>query len=170
MTLYSSAKYARPEWERRFLLAQLPAGLDLTRFEQLEDWYWPHTRLRLRKVMTPAGEILALKLTQKYQAPHQSDLATTITNIYLSLAEYQLLAQLPGRSLHKHRYHYLFNGHIYSIDQFQGTLQGLITAEIEADEQTLLALPLPPFALRDITGDLAYRGSTLAYGPTITSG
>lgn len=165
--LYLTAKYARTEWERRFLLGQLPAGLDPTRFEQIEDIYWPATRLRLRKIMTPTGEILALKLTQKYQASHQSDLATTITNTYLSLVEYQLLAQIPGRVLQKHRYHYPFNGHTYSIDQFQGHLHGLITAEIEAtDEQTLLTLPLPPFALADITSNSAYRGSNLAYGPS----
>jgi hypothetical protein len=48
----------------------------------------------------------------------------TITNIYLSAAEYQVLAQLPANVLRKPRYRLQHDGHVYNMD-FDGRLAGL---------------------------------------------
>jgi hypothetical protein len=60
-------KYSLVEREKRFLLAALPDGMEKT-FRRIEDTYFQDTRLRLRKVTSPLGHILELKLTQKFVA------------------------------------------------------------------------------------------------------
>lgn len=157
-----SDKYARIEWERRFLLACLPPDLDQAAYQLIEDIYITGTRLRLRRMSSPQGETLALKLGQKYLRDEQAAQQTVMTNFYLSEAEFTLLRLLPGTPLTKRRYPYRWQGHRYSIDQFCGRLEGLILAEIEATtEEALLALPVPAFAVREVTDDIAYTGGYL---------
>jgi hypothetical protein len=45
------------------------------------------TRLRLRRIESPAGETQLFKLGQKYQAADQKAHQTILTNIYLNEAE-----------------------------------------------------------------------------------
>jgi hypothetical protein len=58
-------KYARTERERRFLLQRLPDGLPVA-YRRIRDWYLDGTRLRLRCVEDGDGNVLDLKLGQKY--------------------------------------------------------------------------------------------------------
>jgi CYTH domain-containing protein len=157
-------KYARIERERRFLVRDLPADLPSTDYQRILDRYIPGTRLRLRRIETPAGETLALKLTQKYLAVGSE---TIITNLYLNEVEYQQLDVLAGSPLHKRRYAYRYRNHHYSIDVFEGHLLGLILCEVEAEsDERLLAAPIPPFATREVTDDPFFTGGRLA---TLTS-
>jgi CYTH domain-containing protein len=154
MTALEAGKYARYELERRFLLDRLPEGAGPSHL--VVDRYIPGTRLRLRRI---EGRDPRYKLTQK-EAPSPPDYATTtITNIYLSPEEYDLLLSLPARELRKRRHHL----GPYSIDVFQGELEGLIMAEItfESDSE-MRAHPLPGFAVCDVSDDVRYTGGALA--------
>ena len=121
-------KYARPERERRFLLARLPPGEPIHR-TRIEDRYLIGTRLRLRRMTAldePGrdGEV-SCKLGQKIPAPDGRP--GLITNVYLSEAEYQALAIVPANELRKVRSSYP----PFGVDVFEGPLEGLILAEIE---------------------------------------
>jgi CYTH domain-containing protein len=151
-----AGKYARYELERRWLLERLPDGADAG--SVIHDRYIEGTRLRLRHLEPPREQF---KLSQK-EAPAPPDYAlTVITTIYLSREEYNVLARLPARELRKCRHHL---GR-YSIDVFEGKLEGLILAETEfTSEEEMRAHPVPDFAVRDVSDDLRYTGGALAYG------
>ena len=53
-------KYSVAEYERRFLLPDVPAGLSNPR--RISDRYIDGTRLRVRTVATPEGVVLERKL------------------------------------------------------------------------------------------------------------
>src|SRR4051812_48788055 len=113
-------KYARCEYERRFLLSGLPAGTTMG-IAEITDRYLPGTRLRLRRVdyLEPAGRAPVLKLTQK--VPGQGGSPGLITNTYLSEAEYEMLATLPATALTKTRH----SIPPFGVDVFRGELEGL---------------------------------------------
>jgi CYTH domain-containing protein len=149
-----AGKYARFELERRFLLERLPDGADEGHL--IVDRYITGSSLRLRRVESDPPQY---KFTQK-ETPAPPDFATmTITNIYLSAAEYELLRVLPGREVRKRRHHL---GR-YSIDVFEGDLAGLILAEAGfTSEDEMRAHPLPEFAVREVSEDVRYTGGRLA--------
>jgi hypothetical protein len=151
-------KYSLIEREKRFLLAALPDGMEKS-FRLIEDLYLPDTRLRLRKVTNPLGQILELKLTQKFLVKGQQTAERSITNLYLNQTEYETFATLPGHRLRKRRYGYTVWGYHYAIDVFEEQLAGLMLAEIDyANEPPAL----PSFALKDVTDDVFFTGGHLA--------
>ncbi|MCB8942346.1 MAG: hypothetical protein H6658_01090 [Ardenticatenaceae bacterium] len=157
-----SFKYAQIEYERRFLLAQRPSDLPPQSFTIIEDIYIPDTRLRLRRMSAPDGQVLDLKLTQKFSTPDLPATQTIITNFYLNDVEYEKLSQINGRSLTKHRHTYHHAGYRWSIDIFQKQLHGLILCDIEAQSAAALAqIPTPTFALQEVTDDPRYTGGAL---------
>ena len=160
----SSLKYARVERERRFLLAELPAGIDLAAgYRELADLYLDGTRLRLRSVTSPSGAILEQKLGQKRLDPDGNAAHRIITSVYLEPAEYALLATLPGRRLSKRRYAFSHAGLAFALDVFLGALAGLTLAEAELDSDTAeRALALPPFAHCEVTALPLFTGGELA--------
>jgi CYTH domain-containing protein len=86
-----------------------------------------------------------------------------MTNFYLNEAEFALLANLPGKQLVKKRFKYAWHGRIFSIDQFQNHLTGLILAEIEApNDDDLMTMPVPDFALYEVTAVTFFNGGNLA--------
>jgi len=153
-----AGKYARYELERRFLVERLPAGVDEHDVRVILDRYLTGTRLRLRRVEHPDGNV-EHKLGQK-EAPSPPDYAvTTITTIYLSRDEYDLFRPLPAHELRKRRYRL---GE-YSIDVFDSDLTGLILAEITFEtEEEMRAYGTPEFAIRDVSADVRYTGGALA--------
>lgn len=156
-----SHKYARIEDERRFLLRSLPADLNDPDPKRIVDLYWPETRMRLRRIETLDGEVLQRKLTQKYPDSQRPLQETVITNIYLSEQEYALFAPLEGAVLQKTRHRYLHRGSGYSIDVFEGVLEGLILAELEAGQGVLPAGSVPDFAFCEVTEEPAFTGGKL---------
>ncbi len=156
-------KYAQIERERRWLLTTLPDSLQNSQnYQQIEDRYIINTPLRLRRMTAASGQVTARKLTQKYQAADQTAYATTITNFYLDEASYTVLQTLPAKILRKRRYKLEDGRFQFSIDQFSGPLAGLILAEIEQpDMASLLAIPHPTFAYREITEDFRFTGGNL---------
>jgi CYTH domain-containing protein len=155
-------KYAHIEKERRFLLAKLPDDLDQTAYQLIEDVYITGTRLRLRRMSSPDGETRALKLGQKFNELGRAAHETTMTNFYLNEAEYEVLRALPGLKLMKRRYAYVWHGRRYAIDQFLDHLIGLLLAEIEAEsEEELMVLPVPEFAMCEVTAVPFFTGGNL---------
>src|SRR5205085_6880133 len=158
-----SPKYERVERERRFLLAELPPGLDIKAdHAQITDNYITGTRLRLRKARRVSSNEWTLKLTQKH-APRPPDFSRTlITSIYLNEYEYETLSVFEGNELRKNRYPFEHEGRRYSVDVFLGPLRGLILAEtdFETDEEMDAFTP-PPFALMAVTPDALFPGARL---------
>lgn len=164
MSTYNPLKYARVEDERRFLLKAFPDDLDLGKsFLRIIDHYISGTRLRLRRMEYPSGEIHALKLGQKYLGPDQKAHQRMMTNLYLTEVEYQKLTELGGLPIIKRRYPYRYARQEYSLDVFEGDLEGLILMEIESSpEVDINSLSIPEFALKEVTGDPYFTGGNLA--------
>lgn len=162
-TVVPESKYARVERERRYLLNDLPEGLNRTDPHlQITDNYITGTRLRIRKVRDPKTNKWIVKFTQKF-APEPGNLSrTVITNIYLSALEADTLSIFEGNEIRKNRYYFDFAGRRFSIDMFLGDLLGLTLAEtaFETDEE-MLRFELPPFAIADVTNNEIFSGGKL---------
>ena len=156
-------KYACLEVEYRYLLNRIPDDLP----DSLEGWriidrYFPNTRLRLRHMQSLSGDEHIYKLTQKYRSETQNAYETTITNVYLTEAEHDLLASVDGKVLMKKRYPYILQSYSLSIDVFEGRHQGLILAEMELETKAGAdALALPSFILKEVTEDPFFTGGNL---------
>jgi len=155
-------KYARIEEERRFLLRGLPQGLIDPEPKRIIDHYWPDTRLRLRRIETLDGETIQLKLTQKYYPPQFPPEQTLITNLYLTDEEYARLSSIGGSALSKVRHRYLHQGSGYSLDVFEGKLEGLFLAELHAGQGNFPAGSVPEFAVGEVTAAVEFTGGRLA--------
>ena len=163
MTSHRIGKYACLEVECRYLLDKIPDGLlDDPKGWSITDRYFPNTRLRLRHLKSISGNENIYKLTQKYRSEIQTAYETTVTNAYLTEAEYRLFAALEAKILKKKRYPYTVQHHSFSIDIFDGRHQGLILAEMELEENAGAdQFVLPSFALKDVTNDPFFTGGNL---------
>ncbi len=154
----SIPKYARPEYERRFLLGDIP-DLSGIAFRLIEDLYLDGTRLRLRKIICEDGDE-QYKLCKKYLGPSANPVA--IVNIYLTSQEYDLLSALNGKGIRKRRYN-IASSEYLCLDVFEGQLVGLVLCEIEAESVALLeAHALPHWIGRDVSDDPFFTGGNLA--------
>jgi CYTH domain-containing protein len=159
-----AGKYARVELERRSIVEHLPERLAQDQGWRITDRYITNTRLRLRRMEPLTGAEALLKLGQK-EVPSPPDFSRmTITSIYLSPAEYDVLAVLPARELHKTRYSLEDAGCTYGVDVFDGQLAGLILAEVgfETPDQMNEQRHLPRWVLREVSDDLRFTGGALA--------
>ncbi len=163
-TIVPESKYARIERERRYLLRDLPDGLQRTDPHlQITDNYITGTRLRVRKVRDPKTNKWTVKFTQKF--PLQSDdlSRTVITNTYLNAIEAETLSVFNSNEIRKNRYYYEYEGRRFNVDMFLGDLFGLVLAEVSFETDDELAnFPKPPFALADVTNQPAFSGGKLA--------
>lgn len=92
MSNVKAGKYACYEFERKFLLNELPAQLEGSQdYSLIEDKYFSGTNLRLRIVRSFDGKKAERKLTQKYVDKDSNPAKTTITNIYIGESEFDLL-------------------------------------------------------------------------------
>lgn len=144
-------KYARIEWERRWLVDRgRRPSLDGEWMTLIEDRYIDGTRVRLRRMSRPDLGEVKWKLTKKYECADPA--ARPIVTCYLAEGEYDVLRALSARELVKRRYHLPFGGRYWSVDLFEGPLHGLETIECEAEDgASLAALEPPVWALREIT-------------------
>jgi len=157
-------KYALVERERRFLMAGLPPGGSgaASRRVDIVDRYLSGTRLRLRRAGSPGSAKPELKLTQKVPAARPGPVRGLITNFYLSPAEYDVLATLPGTDLAKTRLFFP----PYAFDVFAPPRSGLVLAEVElGSDAELAACPPPPGSVAEVTSDDRFTGGRLAVTP-----
>lgn len=152
-------KYAHIERERRWLVDPArAAALDLRDPIVIRDRYISGTRMRLREMRM--GSNTVWKLTKKYECA--DPLARPIVTAYLGAEEYDVLAALPAAMIEKTRFRCTTGRHDYSIDRFEGTLAGLMLAELEIEDAAVLrALPDPEWALGDVSADPRYQGGNL---------
>lgn len=157
---FPKLKYAQVERERRWLCRTLPSER-IVRADAITDLYLDGGGLRLREVRALDGGAVTRKLGRKGDVDPETRL---VTSIYLSAAEFDLFAGLPGQRLRKVRHHLApVGGVAYGVDVFEGELAGLILAETEfATAEALAACPGPDFAVREVTRDLRYAGGWLA--------
>ena len=153
-------KYAHLERERRWLVDV--ASLDVSALADaivVCDRYILGTRMRLREMI--CGEDRVWKLTRKYECA--DPLARPIVTAYLDQGEFEVLAGLPAVTLTKTRFKLADHGNDFSVDRFDGPLQGLWLAEIELEDgATLTSLPNPTWTIADVSHDPRYQGYTLA--------
>ena len=156
-------KYACLEVEHRYLLNKLPNDLLVSpRGWLITDHYFRNTRLRLRHMQSLSGDEHIYKLTQKYRSETQNAYEATITNVYLTEAEYNHFAALEAMILIKRRYPYTVQSYSLSIDVFEGRHQGLILAEMELENKSEVSeFLLPSFVLKDVTDDPFFTGGSL---------
>jgi CYTH domain-containing protein len=155
-------KYAHVERERRWRVdpARRPA-LDGVREVLIEDRYIADTRCRLRRMTDVATGEQSHKLTRKYDAADPR--ARPIVTAYMTADEYDVFALLPALPLSKRRFAVASDGHIWSIDRFEGALTGLETMEIEwPDDAGLRGLTAPGWTVREVSNDSRYQGGSLA--------
>jgi CYTH domain-containing protein len=158
-----AGKYARYEFERRFLVERLPEPM-ADRGSRITDLYIENTRLRLRRMEPLAHGETVFKLGQKAAPAPPNFSQVTITNIYLSHEEYDVFAKLPGYELRKTRYSVGDDGRNYGVDVFEGNLSGLILAELgfESSKELKRKWPLPPWVSREVSDDVRFTGGALA--------
>ncbi len=164
MSNQKAGKYACYEFERKFLLPELPSSLkSSSQYKQIEDIYFVGTNLRYRTLRSPDGKILDRKLTQKYVSEGSDLSATTITNIYLGESEAVLLDKLQGSSLRKNRFKFSHAEQNFSIDEFKFPCEGLVIAEVEFDSKEEMNGFKAPFSnWKEVTLEAAYSGGFLA--------
>lgn len=151
-------KYAKPEWERRFLLSSFPTAAKIHRTRKIIDRYIAGTTLRLRRQIDEEGGIVS-KLTQKIPLGRNGALRGIITTMYLTDREFDVFAGLPSTVLTKTRYSVPPLG----IDVFDGALSGLVLAEAEFISGTEASEFTPPsFVAHEITSDDRFEGASLA--------
>ena len=158
---FPNPSYAVVERERRWLCHRVPQE-QVVRCERIVDLYVTGSRLRLRQARRADGGLAMLRLTRKADVDARTRL---VTSIHLPEEEFALLAAaLPGRRLEKLR-HRLASppGLLLSVDQFQGTLEGLILLEVDFETAEAMAAYVPPdFVAREVTEDARYSGGQLA--------
>ncbi len=153
-------KYVHPEVERKFLLATIPLGTIF--LADITDHYIPNTTLRLRRMQTEHD--VTFKFAQKLRVHPQDTRVILHTNFYLSETEYVFLAStLPSHRLEKRRFGFREGTIRMAIDQFQGQLEGLVLAEVDfGPNGDPSSLPIPSFALAEVTDDERFTGARLA--------
>jgi len=152
-------KYAKREFERRFLLGSVPPSLP-TQYLFITDAYFVGTTLRLRQVIEPDGITCTYKLTQKRKDPEGQ---MWITNTYLSETEVTLLRSLPAVILKKRRYHIARGATSQAIDIVEGFPEKIVLLEMEGDSAADIRESPSGFDIvREVTHEEEYTGYALA--------
>lgn len=152
------SRFARPEWERRFLLDRFPLNASVARIRQIAVRYLSGTRMRLRR-MSDSDGMVVFKLSQKLNHGAVGAFQGQLTTIYLTEEEHSIFAALPACSLDKTRY----SIPPFGIDVFTGNLAGLILAEAEfGSAEEAAALEPPDFFLQEVTSDPRFTGGYLS--------
>ena len=155
-------KYSRVEFERRFLVsrhADWNSSVE-SYSKTFEDKYLRDSRLRLRILTDSDTGRRVLKLNQKLASA--SPYFRTVSRILLSPEEYRLLDGLEGYRMKKTRFYQNYEGRVFSIDRFEGELEGLVLCETEADGlEDLMSAEPPPFTTQEVTADPFFEGGNL---------
>ena len=155
-------RYTRVEYERRFLVSPDAGWRDAVESysKTFEDKYLRDARLRLRQLTDSDTGRRLIKLTKKYDSP--SAYFRTVGRILLSPGEYKLLDDLEGYRLKKIRYYHNYLGRVFSIDVFEGELDGLVLCETEAAGiEDLMSAEPPAYAKHEVTEDPFFTGGNL---------
>ena len=126
---------------------------------EILDRYLPRSTLRLRRMQT--ASTVVYKLGQKVRDDPARPFLVHLTNMYLTEPEFDFMAQLEAAVLVKTRRHWPVGGVTFSVDEFSGSLNGLVLAELELSLEVTDPEP-PPGAVADVTEDDRFSGGHLA--------
>lgn len=151
------------EIERKFLVTDIPKGIGGFIPEFIEQGYMTigidgsETRLRSRSA---PGTTTKLTLTAKTKgALIRGEFETSLTRAQF----YELWPSTVGKRLEKERYTIPYMGYRIELDEYQGSLLGLVTAEVEfADEEGARAFTAPDWFGEDVTDFSDYKNQALA--------
>lgn len=153
--------YARPlaiEIERKFLVSRVPDQLAERRVEEIEQGYLAieddEIEVRLRRL----GKRPLLTVKRGH------GLRRTEVEIEISAEGFgELWPMTEGRRVRKTRHHIWSEMGEFDVDVYRGSLEGLITAEIEFDSEQLSESFEPPEWLgAEVTGEAGYANKNLA--------
>ena len=159
--------YARIERERRFLVERLPDAIQPDQFERLIDCYISDTNIRLRRVESPDGKLLAIKLGQKIIDPDapSNPRRRQMTTLYIGEHEGVVFSTLPGRHSTKRRYRFPEQGYTFMIDVYESpkSAVGIMICEVECDtDQELDNIQIPGWCVREITEESKWSAARLS--------
>ena len=161
VTSPASLKYAHIERERRFLLQKRPTGIAVGRELWIQDRYLIGSTLRLRRV-EEIGLPTQYKLGQKIRIDNFSPLKVAHTTMYLSEAEFDILATLPAKTLEKTRLVIPVGDLMLALDEFGDRLAGLFLAEIDLGVAGLMPELHPIELVTEVTDDERFTGGALS--------
>ena len=147
------------EVERKYLLAARPDGLDGHPAQRLEQGYL---------ALDPAGaEVRVRRKDAKTLLTVKSGIGLVRGEEEFALDPERFERLWPlteGRQVVKTRYLVPLDGGLTAeVDDYEGALAGLLTAEVEfADEASAHAFQPPAWMGEDVTGDKRYANRTLA--------
>lgn len=149
------------ELERTFLLKYIPEGLEKCECREILDIYIPedsvHPTLRIRK-RADVFEITKKSPINSNDSSEQSEHTISLTE-----NEFNELAQIQGKRLHKNRYFYPYENKIAEVDVFLDKLAGLAVADFEfSSKEDMANFQMPDFCLAEVTQDKAIAGGMLA--------
>ena len=144
------------EVERKFIVHECPplGGLPVTEIEQGYLARTEDTEVRLRR----------LDANYWQTVKHGRGQSREETEVALTRAQFESLwPATVGRRLRKQRYMLDDGGHCFEIDVYAGSLEGLVVAEIEFQDETAAeSFEPPPWLGPDVTGEAAFANYTLA--------
>ena len=149
------------EYELRFLAKDLPSDLNSHKYEEITDLYIPNSteypRMRIRQVGSK------LELTKKVTIDDNLSTQEELT-IPLNQDEFNALASLPNKKVHKIRYYYPVGKYIAEINVYLEDLAGLVTVEFEFPSKTTMEnfKDLPDFCGADVSNEKFISGGKLA--------
>lgn len=156
--MMSRTKYSLLEIERRWLADErLLPDLTTLPVRLITDKYLDSGRLRLRKIA--GGDEVQYKLCKKYGKC--SEISEPITNLYLTAEEYELLLLLPGRTLVRQRFTYLFQDVPFSINVVVGKAAFVIVEREFVSEAEAGVCEPPPFCTEEVSGRAEYEAIRL---------
>jgi len=147
------------EVERKFLVSHIPASVThRLRPQQIRQGYI---------TKDPSGQQVRIRSKGNYYyltVKGKGTLERDEVEIALSSEQFEDLWPLTqGRRIQKKRYEIPYQGHSIELDIFEGTLAGLIIAEIEFySAERSLDLEVPEWFDQEVTYDLRYANSQLA--------
>lgn len=157
--MHGPSKYARPEYERRFLLDRLPD--DVSDPVRIRDRYVHDSHLRLRLVEDIDGNVLKRQLGQKQRANPADPRVVFHTTVYLDEREHAILSGPPGDDLIKIRYRdSAFPGAV--VDGVEQPAHRVILLEVSLPDPVALELLQPPTDAVEVSDDERYTGRSLA--------
>ena len=145
------------EIEKKFLVKKIPKITEnITRFEILQGYV----------LISESMEIRLRKKSDKYFQTIKTGegLNRGEYEIEISLGQFELLWPLTEtKRIEKTRYEIVYNNSLIELDIYKGSLDGLVTAEVEfpSEKESTKFIP-PDWFGKDVTHDKRYKNKNLA--------
>ncbi len=146
------------EIERKFTVD--PALLRLENGTKIKQGYLPTTnKTAMRVRIADQHAFLTIKGTNQGATRSEFEYPIPLSDAH------QIIEELCKRPfIEKTRYLQEYAGNQWEIDVFEGENQGLMMAEVELESEDQ-QVEIPPWAIREVTGDLRYYNSNLVRNP-----